>query len=133
MNEQEMYLGLSSDTALDVFDYTIYGEEAVNKGRCIPRVISDEGGCMVEELVGYQDTPCFAAQRYTITEGETEGLSAPSVCVITDGEGEVLCDKEHMSVKKGDYFFLPHSVKGKTILKTDKKMQAIICLPPKDN
>jgi len=36
LNDKEMYLGLDSDVALDVFDFSLHGEKAINMGRKIP-------------------------------------------------------------------------------------------------
>lgn len=33
LNDQEMYLGLDKDTALDCFRFDLYGESAVEQGR----------------------------------------------------------------------------------------------------
>ncbi len=130
LNEKEMYIGLDPDRALDVFDYETCGEEAVLKGRCYPKIISQTDGCLTEELVGYEDTPCFAVQRYTITSGEQTLIHAPAVYVVTEGEGTVTCNGQSNSVKKGDYFFLPYVAKEKTILQADSKLQVVVCLPP---
>ena len=130
-NAKEMYIGLEPDLALDVFDYETCGEEAVQTGRCYPKVISQTDSCQIEELISYDDTPCFAVQRYTIASGEQTLTHAPAVYVVTEGEGTVVCNGQSDSVKKGDYFFLPYAAKEKTILQTDSKLQVVVSLPPR--
>ena len=131
LSEEEMYIGLDSDTALDIFDYETCGEIAVAKGRCCPKVLEKTDTCLVEELIGYEQTPCFAVQRYSMTSGKRKLEHAPAVYVVTEGAGEVLCDNQSWKVKKGDYFFLPYAVKEKTVLQTDDSLQVVVCLPPK--
>lgn len=130
LNEQEMYIGLEPDVAMDIFDYDTYGEDAVMAGRCYPKVISETDNCKIEELIGYGDTPCFAIQRYTITEGEQKLVHAPAVYVVTEGEGVVVCGEESYSIKKGDYFFLPYLARENTIMYAADKLEVISCLPP---
>lgn len=126
LSEQEMYIGLDKDTALDVFDYSVYGNDAVKLGRKIPTTISCENGVHEESLITYDDTPCFAVTRYTLNEAEIELKHKPAVYVVTDGEG---CINEEKQIKKGDYFFLPYSAEKTTI---KGNLQIIACLPPKE-
>ena len=51
LNAQEMYLGLDADTALDCFDYTHSGAAVVERGRKQPRVLHEENGVRVEQLM----------------------------------------------------------------------------------
>lgn len=133
LSEQEMYIGLDSDIALDIFDYDTCGEEAVLKGRCKPQILYETDGCLIEELIGYDDTPCFAVQRYTITSGEQKLIHAPAVYVVTEGEGVVVCNGQCRTVKKGDYFFLPYAAKEKAILQAEGNLQVVVCLPPMEH
>ena len=132
LNEQEMYIGLDPNLALDVFDYETCGETAVLKGRCMPRILSETPECLVEELIGYGDTPCFAVQRYTIIAGEQTLIHAPAVYVVTEGEGVVAYGEQSRRVKKGDYFFLPYAMKEKAMLQTKGNLQVVVCLPPQE-
>lgn len=130
LSHDEMYIGLPEETALDVFDYNVYGEEAVAKGRCHPRVLCETEHCIMEELISYEDTPCFSVQRYNITNGECKLTHAPAVYVITDGEGEMQCADQTWSLKKGDYFFLPYAAKEQVVLNTCNRLEVVVCLPP---
>jgi len=133
LDEKEMYIGLEPDVALDVFDYEVWGDEAVAKGKCEPRVIQKTNNYEIEELIGYEDTPCFAVQRHTIAAGGECLVHAPAVYVVTDGQGELVWEEQKRSVKKGDYFFLPYAAQGKTVLRTNSKVQTVICLPPDEH
>ena len=129
LNDKEMYIGLDKETAVKVFDFGVFGETAVNMGRKNPKVLSDESGVKTEALITYEDTPCFAVERYTITDSEVLLSHKPCVYVVTEGEGTVLCDGEENPLKKGDYFFLGVSAKD-TKVKSKSGITLVACLPP---
>lgn len=132
LNEQEMYIGLDKDTALQMFDYDTYGDAAVAMGEKEPKVTNNENGVCVEELITYEDTPCFAVQRYTVEKGRIDGLPAPAVYVVTEGEGTITAGEQAWDIKKGDYFFLPYGAKEKSAIYSESKLQIVACLPPKN-
>lgn len=128
LNDEEMYIGLDFNTAISVFDFTFFGEEAINKGRKNPVTVSDENGVKTEDLITYEDTPCFAVKRYTLNEGSLALKHKPAVYVVTDGNGTILCNGNQTEIKKGDYFFLPH-IANDTVI--NGSLEIIACLPPK--
>lgn len=130
LDENEMYIGLDKDTALTVFDYDIFGEDAVKKGRKTPVTVSSENGVKKEKLITYDDTPCFAVERYTVCESALVLTNKPAVYVVTQGNGEITCGKMKRKIKKGDYFLLPCSAE-KAEIKTESDITVICCLPPK--
>lgn len=132
LNEQEMYIGLDKNTALQMFDYDTYGDAAVALGKKIPKVLSNENGVCVENLITYDDTPCFAVQRYTLEHGCLKHLPAPAVYVVTNGEGTITNEDDVWPIQKGDYFFLPYGAKEKSAIHSKSKLQIVACLPPKD-
>ena len=129
LNDKEMYIDLPKDTAVKVFDFSVFGEEAINIGRKIPQVISDKNGVKHEALITYSDTPCFAVERYVLNNAETVLEHKPCVYVVTEGEGAVLCGGDEKPLKKGDYFFLPFAA-DETVIKTDTAITVVACLPP---
>ncbi len=130
LSEDEMYIGLDAETAIDVFDFSLYGEKAVEMGRKIPTTVFNEGGVVVKDLITYEDTPCFAVRSYTVTATDTELTEKPAVYCVTDGEGSICFGGEELPLKKSDYFFLPASAKDVKI-KAEKSLTVIACLPPK--
>lgn len=131
LNEREMYIGLDEDTALDVFDYGVWGEAAVKLGRKTPRVVCEKDGVVIEELITYADTPCFAVRRHTLRAAKERLTDAPAVYVVTNGRGEIVCGDKTRALAKGDYFFLPFGAKDRAELRTDSTLQIVLCLPPK--
>ncbi len=132
ITEHTMYLGLPADIALDVFNFDIFGEEAVRRAKKEPKTVYEKNGIKREVLISYDDTPCFAVNRITAEKAETNDLTAPAIYIVTEGEGEIVCGDEHTAVKKGDYFFAPYSIKGNFSVKTDSLVELVECLPAKE-
>lgn len=129
VTEQEKYLGLPRDVAMSVFDVNKFGEKAVKECKMTPETLFCDDGVLIESLIGYVDTPCFAEKRYTLSGGKAVMSYAPCVWTIVDGQGVVEGDGYSRAVKKGDYFFLPFAAEGKFVIKGN--LTAIECLPSK--
>ena len=120
LSDNEKYLGLDPDIAFDCFDMELDSlEKTLKAAKCEP---VKEGH--IERLITYEKTPCFAVSRYNV-KGESVSLPCPSVYVVTDGNGKIICDDFVRDVKKGDYFFAPAVIDGK--LFADGDMQIIQC------
>ncbi len=132
LSEREMYIGLEPDIALDVFDYDVYGEAAIARGRRLPKPIEQRENFLREALISYDDTPCFAVERCTLKTGEYTPEQAPAVYVVINGKGEITWKNGSRRLKKGDYFFLPYSAGGSVRISTDDRLQWVSCLPPQN-
>lgn len=128
LNDREKYIGLDPDVALSCFDMELVGKQAaMDVAWCTPVKDGDR-----EVLIDYDRTPCFAVNRYTAENGKTISLPCPSIYVIVDGEGEVLCGEYRRAIKKGDYFFAPACINGKLTVASDTMLEVIeCCLPQK--
>lgn len=132
ISEHTMYMGLDEDIALEVFNYDIYGAEAIKAAKKEPITVYEKNGIKREVLISYDDTPCFAVGRITIEGGVTDDLSAPAIYIVTEGYGTVCCNGREYPVKKGDYFFAPYSIKHKWSVMCDVKLELVECLPDKE-
>ena len=130
LNEQEMYIGLDKQTALDVFDYDTFGEDAISEGRRTPIKLWETNGVTAHALITYNDTPCFAVNRYTFKNGQMLLPFAPAVYVITNGSGTLKYGNETIPIKKSDYFFLPYAA-ADSVTAYGENLQIVACLPPK--
>lgn len=130
LDANEMYLGLEPDTALDVFDFSYYGQKSIDMGRVTPTVTTNENGILAEDLITQKHTDCFGVKRYTLTNAEFTLTHKPAVYVVTNGEGAVCCNGKEANLKKGDYFFLPFSA-NETKIKAVDSLTVVACLPPK--
>ncbi len=129
LNEYEMYLGLDKDTALDCFDYTVYGPHVPQLGRKEPVVTGKIGDAVAEKLVDATDTPCFAVNRYRAESGSFPLRHAPAIYVVTEGQGVVQKEGFCQQMQKGDYFLLPHSAKDSCTVTTETGITLVACLP----
>jgi len=111
LSDYEMYLGLDPEVSLACFDFN-----APVRGAQMPLLLQKAEGVLYEELIGAKDTPCFNVNRMVFDGGKLPLLQGASVLVVTEGEGILSSESTAKPVKKGDYFFLPDSVKGKFFL-----------------
>lgn len=128
LDEFEMYLGVKKEQALECFDFSVSGDEAVKLGRKQPVVFDKSEGGSSETLISYKDTPCFSVNRHKLATGSLLLKNAPAVYIITEGEGILEGEAYGQPVKKGDYFFLPFAAKGKFSIKTECGIELIECL-----
>jgi mannose-6-phosphate isomerase len=130
LSDQEMYLGLDKEVALSCFDLRQTGPSVVARGRKSPKMEAVNESCLKENLISFQDTPCFAVNRYSIKSDSA--LRHLAVYVVTKGEGELVCSKSRTNLKKGMYFFVPFAAKDVSVV-TKKGIEIIECLPPAAN
>ncbi len=110
LNDQEMYIGLDKETAIECFDF-----DADADTKLTPRVLNNENGVVTEELIGNNDTDCFIVNRITLNESTcTLNVNGSyAVYIVTDGDGTISGDGYSKEIKKGDYFFMPWAAMGK--------------------
>lgn len=133
LDESEMYLGLSLEEAVKCFDLSAYGDAAVASGRVEPKTLIDSGRFKLEELIGFDRTPCFATFRWTLAAGAKTRFDpgeAPFVCVVTDGGGEIVCGGHTDKLKKGDHFLMPAAAPEATVTAGDGGLTFVVCCPP---
>lgn len=130
LSDNEMYIGLQKETALSVFDYSYNLEKVEKECKKAPEIIWEKDGCKKEILIGKKDTPCFGVERYILENASTDELQGTCVYVVTDGAGKLTGDSYEKEIKKGDYFFMPHSCDGRYTVKSDSSLTLAACIPP---
>ena len=130
LSDKEMYLGLKKEEALDCFDYSICGADAVALARKEPRVIRRESGLLSEELIGPKDTPCFSVLRHRISDGKLALPKGPAVYIVTEGEGVLEGENYSRPLKKGDYYLLPAGAGEGFFVTSGPGMELAECVPP---
>ncbi len=131
LNDYQKYLGLDHNLAMECFDFSVQGEEALKKGRKNPRTLVKTPKLHSEALIDYEDTTCFKVVRHRLWEGELAIAQGPSVIVVTEGEGFLKKGEERRPVKKGDYFFMPYEAKD-WAAQGGAFLELVECLPPKE-
>ena len=127
LNDREMYLGLDKETALECFDFEKYGAAALESGRKEPKVLSNSGGVLAEELIGQSETPCFSMNRFSIEKAQMTLAAPASVWICVEGEGKVISDGYDRKIGAGEYFFLPAAAAGKCAVSTGGKIKMVCC------
>jgi mannose-6-phosphate isomerase len=127
LSDQEMYLGLDKEVALSCFDLRRAGPSVLAMGEKRPQVEMENDDFKKEVLISFNDTPCFAVNRYTVKT--SCALRNLAVYVVTKGEGELVSQAGRTLLKKGMYFFVPF-VAGETTVRTNTRMEMVECLPP---
>lgn len=110
LNEQEMYLGLSREDAMECFSF-----EKAPDTRITSEVVQDSNGVKLEHVIGPRDTDCFIVNRITLQGGEYKLHVSDSygVYIITKGAGTLCGEGYEKEIKKGDYFFMPACLMNK--------------------
>ena len=126
LNDKEKYLGLTKEQAFDCFDLELVGiKKTLASATCKKTYNGNK-----EILISYEDTPCFEVIRYQI-ERIPEMLSGTSIYVVTDGDGIVSWGSESVSVKRGDYFFVPYCMDEMVSVRSETGIEIIQCVPCK--
>ncbi len=109
LNEQEMYIGLSKETAVECFDF-----KSTADGVVIPEEAFGSSEVKFERIIKPSDTDCFIVNRITLSGGKYELNINDSygVYIVTEGEGVIKGDNYLKKIKKGDYFFMPYKAMG---------------------
>lgn len=131
LSDNEMYIGLEKATALSVFDYSYNYERVMKECKKTPVTVQETDGCKKEILIGKNDTPCFSVERYIINGGKTEKLQGVCVYVVTEGDGKLVSEGYEKDLKKGDYFFMPHSCDNTFWVESNNSLTLAKCEPPK--
>lgn len=129
ISENEKYIGLTKSQALDCFDYSLTGDKALKAAKKEPKIVCERKGYVKETLITYDDTPCFAENRHTVSDGQFVMDFGPVVYIVTEGNA-VIEGKEYLrTIRKGDYFFLPYAAQGLFFVRGNATL--IECLPSK--
>ena len=131
ISEWEKYIGLTKDEALDCFDYTLTGEKALKAAKKAPKTVVERAGYRKETLITYDDTPCFAENRHTLTGGDFVMDYGPAVYIVTEGDAVIKGAGYSREIRRGDYFYLPYAAQGRFFVKGNATL--IECLPSKQD
>lgn len=128
LNEQEMYLSLDKETALDCFNFELYGPGVAAAAKKEPKQKYCGEHVLAETLIGPEDTPCFSMERYTLTGGSLVLEEPVSIWICTEGEAVVTAGEYRRELKTGDYFFLPAAAVGKCAVFAENRAKIVCCM-----
>jgi mannose-6-phosphate isomerase len=110
--EEARFMGQDIETALDVFNFEPVVDDAIDATfRCEPRLLEAYGPeCRFEELIGINQTPCFAVRR-SLVSGEIEkSVNEGFIGIVTEGEGRICIENNDTVLNRWDRFFCPAGV-----------------------
>ncbi len=117
-----LHQGLGFDKMFECFHYGAQTLEELRQDAC-PAAREIEPG--YEELISYDDTPCFSLRRMRVAGTRTQAAGdLPYTLVVTKGEGMV----GDIPVRQGDCLFVPAKEAEYTIT---GEMELLECRPPK--
>ncbi len=138
LSDNEMFLGLDKDTALECLDIDnvkedLHGGSEKERDFPEPRTLTkSDDGTIYESLIDERSTQSFCVRRINLTGGRFVLDKGAAVYVVTQGEGSV-CDAGYGSIStalngddikcayvkklcKGDYFLMPEKAKEKFVI-----------------
>ncbi len=121
--------GLGFERMFDCFNYINYSEKALlDAFRLTPKEIATGSGADIRQIIGYEHTPCFALNEYSVKKSFSHGcLNKPSALVVVAGEGKIAGE----DVKAGDCLFVPATAEPFEIIsKGADPLRVLECLPP---
>jgi len=120
--ERLIHQGLGFEKMFECFHYNAQTlDELLHSVRMEPRELS----LGYEELISYEDTPCFCLRRMQIAGvRQQEAGALPYTLAVTKGRGAV----DGIAVKQGDCLFVSANQGAYTI---DGEMEILQCLPPR--
>ncbi len=126
--EESRFMGRDLETALDVFNFEAVDDDAIDSVfRCQPNTVEENGsGSRVEELIGYDKTPCFAILRTIVLGNLDKTVTDGFIGVVTDGEGFVCIDGNDTCLKLWDRFFCPAGIDSLTY-RSERGMTVVEC------
>lgn len=107
LSDNEMYLGLTREQALECFDIGKTYPAPLN-----PKIIYEENGCKYEAMIDESITNSFSVRVVTLDNGEFSLNRGVAIYVVLEGEGNITGNDYSKGIKRGDYFFLPEAAKG---------------------
>ena len=111
LSDNEMYLGLDLDKALECFDMS-----KTYPAPLTPKIIYEADGVKYEAVIDEEITTSFAVRTVTLNGGSFELSRGAAVYVVTEGQGTIKGDNYIKEIKKGDYFLMPDAAINKFII-----------------
>ena len=111
LTEQEMYIGLDKNDALDCFDF-----EPIKKIKLKPEKTESGDGVQIDCLICSKQTDKFGLNRIILNGGNYVPKKDAGIYVVTAGRGKIAGDGYSRDLKQGEYFIMPHKAVGRYVL-----------------
>lgn len=126
--EEARFMGRDIETALDVFNFEAVDDDAIDSVfRCKPKVLEEnEFGSRVEELIGYDKTPCFSILRTVVSDEIEKSVTEGFIGIVTSGDGSVRIGDKDTKLDLWDRFFCPAGI-GHVTYQSERGMTVVEC------
>lgn len=133
LDPDRVALGLDWERALDCLDYKGYTRDALlARCRCVPKIIRQEVGGCVYNLLRPEATQFFGTQRIVVSQHLVFVPQAHfAVDLIVGGQGLLIGTFGQVRVARGTAVFLPASMDTyRYQTESEEFLELIRCLPP---
>ena len=135
LTDEEMWCSLTQQQGLDIFAYEAISKEELLR-RVVPgeKVVRDDAGCTIKEIIGPAYTEAFLLMQATVNATATIKLArAFGIVVVVGGSGEMSWPNGSRAIKSGDYFLQPATVPEiEYSCEAGKPLTLMLCLPGTD-
>ena len=129
LTEKIETIGLKKEIAASCFNFDYCGPNIINRVKVNPVTEINNNGYIKENLITYNHTTCFKTNKHKLSNSSFILNGAPSVFIVTSGEGVIKGDNYEYKIKRGDYFFLPYIANDKYTIETNSNIELFECLP----
>jgi len=129
--EPARFMNRGLDFCLDLFDFTPRPFDKVFADqRCLPRrrEIGSKHSWS-EALIGPEQTPCFAVNKFTWGDRVVRTIDRPSIAIITQGSLQIQSSQEVRTLQPYDKVFFPAGI-GDVVFTPTPYAAMLECLPP---
>lgn len=117
LSDEEMYLGLSREAALECFDM-----EKRYPAPLSPKTLENKEGLLYEAMIDESITTSFNVRMITLDGAEFVLDKGASIYVALEGDGEIKGEEYSRKIRKGDYFLVPDYCKCRYALSGNIKI-----------
>ena len=120
LSDEEMYLNLDKNVALECFDYSMTYEAPLE-----PKILLKNDEILYESFIDGVITDAFSVRSITLNNGFFTLDKQCAIYVIIDGKGEITGENYKIDICRGDYFLLPANAVNKFTV--NGKLKIIEC------
>jgi mannose-6-phosphate isomerase len=130
--EEQAFMGLPFERAMECFDYAAAGPEFVERHRLKPRPLAGQAGAREEILIADEDTPYFGAARFSVDGSAADrDRGRCYIGIVIEGSGVIEGDGAPIPIRAGATFFVPAASRHAGYRAIGDPLTVIKCFPPR--
>ena len=130
LDRDDMFQGLEREQAMECFSLNNNSMRITDGKSCkaVPEIITDTPELYTERLITDKHTENFSMNYYDLKSGSFMLPDGPSIFIPIEGGALLKSADGSRAIRKGEYFFLPHSATGCEVI-TEEGVKLVECLP----